>query len=152
MLSLVIWKRTGTHVRYYITVGEVWVIIAIRWVSPVMQLLDFQPYFNSTASNVLYGYWSHDLGGHIGESIDPEMYTRWLQFGALSPIMRTHSQKSAGLNKEPWVFNKEYCDVLRKTIQQRYEMAPYIYTMARKGYDEGLALCRPRYYDYPDNK
>ena len=59
------------------------------------------------------------------------MYTRWLQFGALSPIMRTHSQKSAGLNKEPWVFNKEYCDVLRKTIQQRYEMAPYIYTMAR---------------------
>ena len=114
--------------------------------------LDFQPYFNSTASNVLYGYWSHDLGGHIGESIDPEMYTRWLQFGALSPIMRTHSQKSAGLNKEPWVFNKEYCDVLRKTIQQRYEMAPYIYTMARKGYDEGLSLCRPMYYDHPDNK
>ena len=114
--------------------------------------MDFQPYFNSTASNVLYGYWSHDLGGHIGESIDPEMYTRWLQFGALSPIMRTHSQKSAGLNKEPWVFNKEYCDILRKTIRQRYEMAPYIYTMARKGYDEGLSLCRPMYYDYPESK
>ena len=114
--------------------------------------LDFQPYFNSTASNVLYGYWSHDLGGHIGENIDPEMYTRWMQFGAMSPIMRTHSQKSAGLNKEPWVFNKEYCDILRKTIQQRYEMAPYIYTMARKGYDEGLSLCRPMYYDYPDSK
>lgn len=55
--------------------------------------LDFQPYFNSTASNVLYGYWSHDIGGHIGNSIDPEMYIRWMQFGAFSPIMRTHSQK-----------------------------------------------------------
>lgn len=66
--------------------------------------------------------------------------------------MRTHSQKSAGLNKEPWVFNKEYCDILRRTIRQRYEMAPYIYTMARKGYDEGLSLCRPMYYDYPESK
>lgn len=114
--------------------------------------LAFQPYFNSTASNVLYGYWSHDLGGHIGNRIDPEMYTRWLQFGALSPIMRTHSQKSAGMNKEPWVFAKEYSDVIRRTILQRYEMAPYIYTMARKGYDEGLSLCRPMYYDYPESK
>jgi alpha-glucosidase (family GH31 glycosyl hydrolase) len=102
--------------------------------------LDFQPYFNSTASNVLYGYWSHDLGGHIGSQIDPEMYTRWLQFGALSPIMRTHSQKGAKLNKEPWVFDKEYCDIIRETIRQRYVMAPYIYTMARKGYDDGLSL------------
>ena len=137
------WGGLGNH-RYQVGFsGDA----VVSWKS-----LDFQPYFNSTASNVLYGYWSHDLGGHIGESIDPEMYTRWLQFGALSPIMRTHSQKSAGLNKEPWVFNKEYCDILRKTIRQRYEMAPYIYTMARKGYDEGLSLCRPMYYDYPESK
>ena len=114
--------------------------------------LDFQPYFNSTASNVLYGYWSHDLGGHIGNQIDPEMYIRWMQFGALSPIMRTHSQKNAGMNKEPWVFAKEYADIIRHTIRQRYEMAPYIYTMARKAYDEGLSLCRPMYYDYPESK
>ena len=39
--------------------------------------LNYQPYFNSTASNVLYGYWSHDLGGHIGNHIDPEMYIVW---------------------------------------------------------------------------
>ena len=32
------------------------------------------------------------------------------------------------------------------------KMAPYIYTMARKGYDDGLSLCRPMYYDYPENK
>ena len=66
--------------------------------------------------------------------------------------MRTHSQKGAKLNKEPWVFDKEYCDIIRETIRQRYVMAPYIYTMARKGYDDGLSLCRPMYYDYPENK
>ena len=81
--------------------------------------LDFQPYFNSTASNVLYGYWSHDIGGHIGNSINPEMYIRWMQFGAFSPIMRTHSQKGAGMNKEPWVFEKKYSDILRQTIRGR---------------------------------
>lgn len=112
--------------------------------------LNYQPYFNSTASNVLYGYWSHDLGGHIGNHIDPEMYIRWMQFGALSPIMRTHSQKSANMNKEPWSFSAEYCEILREIVRQRYEMAPYIYTMARKAYDEGLSLCRPLYYDYPE--
>lgn len=137
------WGGLGNH-RYQVGFsGDA----VISWKS-----LDFQPYFNSTASNVLYGYWSHDLGGHIGSQIDPEMYTRWLQFGALSPIMRTHSQKGAKLNKEPWVFSKEYCDIIRETIRQRYVMAPYIYTMARKGYDDGLSLCRPMYYDYPENK
>lgn len=137
------WGGLGNH-RYQVGFsGDA----LISWKS-----LDFQPYFNSTASNVLYGYWSHDLGGHIGDSIDPEMYTRWLQFGALSPIMRTHSTKNANLNKEPWAFNNEYCSIIRNTIRQRYEMVPYIYTMARKGYDSGLSLCRPMYYDYPQAK
>lgn len=136
------WGGLGNH-RYQVGFsGDA----IISWKS-----LDYQPYFNATASNVLYGYWSHDLGGHIGENIDPEMYTRWLQFGALSPIMRTHSTKNAGLNKEPWVFSDEYCTIISNTIRQRYEMLPYIYTMARKGYDEGLSLCRPMYYDYPEN-
>ncbi|MDR0938659.1 MAG: glycoside hydrolase family 31 protein [Mediterranea sp.] len=114
--------------------------------------LDYQPYFNATASNVLYGYWGHDLGGHIGDRIDPEMYVRWLQFGALSPIMRTHSQKNAHMNKEPWVFGKEYAEIIRQTIRLRYELAPYIYTMAREATDTGVSLCRPLYYDYPENE
>lgn len=135
------WGGLGNH-RYQVGFsGDA----VISWRS-----LSYQPYFNTTASNVLYGYWSHDLGGHIGSQIDPEMYIRWLQFGAFSPIMRTHSQKSAGLNKEPWAFTREYGDIIRQTIRWRYVMAPYIYTMARKGYDEGISLCRPLYYDYPE--
>ena len=136
------WGGLGNH-RYQIGFsGDA----TISWTS-----LEFQPYFTSTASNVLYGYWSHDIGGHLGDSIDPEMYTRWLQYGGFSPVMRTHSSKNGALNKEPWVFTSEYTDVIRQTVRQRYEMAPYIYTMARKGYDEGLSLCRPMYYDYPED-
>lgn len=138
------WGGLGNH-RYQIGFsGDA----IISWKS-----LDFQPYFNSTASNVLYSYWSHDIGGHMGaHSIDPEMYIRWMQFGALSPILRTHSTKDAGLNKEPWVFDYKNFDILRDIINGRYTLAPYIYAMARKTYDEALPLCRPMYYDYPDNE
>ena len=138
------WGGLGNH-RYQIGFsGDSY----ISWAS-----LDFQPYFNSTASNVLYSYWSHDIGGHTGANcIDPELYVRWLQFGALSPILRTHSTKNSNLNKEPWAFNQKYFEVIRNTIIERYQMAPYIYTMARKTYDEALPLCRPMYYDYPESK
>ncbi|MDE6269796.1 MAG: DUF5110 domain-containing protein, partial [Muribaculaceae bacterium] len=84
--------------------------------------------------------------------IDPEMYTRWLQFGGYSPIMRTHSSKAATLNKEPWVFDDQYRDVIRRTILDRYRLVPYIYTMARKAHDEGLSICRPMYYDNLDEE
>ncbi|MCI1648638.1 MAG: glycoside hydrolase family 31 protein [Bacteroides sp.] len=138
------WGGLGNH-RYQIGFsGDT----HISWAS-----LNFQPYFNSTASNVLYGYWSHDIGGHMGaNSINPELYVRWLQFGALSPILRTHSTKNSNLNKEPWIFSPEYFKIIRSTILERYKIAPYVYTMARKTYDEALSLCRPMYYDYPEAK
>ena len=135
------WGGLGNH-RYQVGFsGDA----TISWAS-----LDFQPYFTATASNVLYGYWSHDIGGHMGNHIDPEMYIRWIQFGGFSPVMRTHSTKMGALNKEPWVFEVWYTDIIRETVRQRYNMVPYIYTMARKAYDEGLALCRPLYYDWPE--
>ena len=118
--------------------------------------LEYQPYFTNTASNVLYDYWSHDIGGHQavpGQSgLDPELYVRWMQYGALSPVFRTHSSKNPTLNKEPWNFTGEYFEALTNAIRLRYTLAPYIYTMARKTYDTGLALCRPLYYDYPESK
>lgn len=138
------WGGLGNH-RYQIGFsGDA----SITW-----KTLDFQPYFNSTASNVLYGYWSHDIGGHhMADHIDPELYIRWMQFGALSPILRTHSTKNAGLKKEVWNFAPEYTSILHDVIRQRYELAPYIYTMAREAYETGLSLCRPMYYDYPEAK
>ena len=137
------WGGLGNH-RYQIGFsGDA----IISWKS-----LDFQPYFNSTASNVLYCYWSHDIGGHMhADSIDPEMYVRWMQFGLFSPILRSHSTKNAGLNKEPWVFSYPVTRILRNIVKERYALNPYIYTMARKTYDNALPLCRPMYYDYADS-
>lgn len=140
------WGGLGNH-RYQIGFsGDNYV----TWKS-----LDFLPYFTSTAANVCYGFWSHDLGGHYLDADtvpDPELYVRWLQFGAYSPIMRTHSNKNARLIKEPWKFDVKTMKTLRESIQRRYEMAPYIYTMARKSHDTGISICRPMYFDYPENE
>ena len=141
------WGGLGNH-RYQIGFsGDSY----ITWES-----LRFLPYFNSTASNVLYGYWSHDIGGHqskkYGTPVEPELYTRAMQMGQYLPIIRSHSTKDPSLNKEPWAFDQQTQRRLTAVINGRYALVPYIYTMARQDYETGISLCRPMYYDYPEAK
>lgn len=141
------WGGLGNH-RYQVGFsGDSF----ITWAS-----LKFLPYFNSTASNVLYGYWSHDIGGHQskkwGSPVEPQLYTRAMQMGQYLPIIRSHSTKDPNLNKEPWAFSSDTQQRLANVINGRYALVPYIYTMARKTYESGLALCRPLYYDNPEAK
>lgn len=111
--------------------------------------LAFQPYFTATASNVGYGYWSHDIGGHqqSGEN-DPELYLRWIQYGVFSPILRTHATNAPNIDRRIWKY-PNFSSML-KAIDLRYALVPYIYTYARYAYDTGISLCRPMYYDYPE--
>lgn len=39
---------------------------------------------------------------------------------------------------------------MREAVRLRYKMFPYIYTAARRAYDTGISICRPLYYDYPE--
>ena len=142
------WGGIGNH-RYPIGFSGDSVI---SWAS-----LAYQPYFTATASNVLYGYWSHDIGGHtFAKSIprskrrlDPELYVRWVQYGVFSPVLRTHSAKEASLHKEPWHFGPPYGEAINAAIRLRYRLAPYIYAASREAYDTGVSLVRPMYYDWP---
>lgn len=117
------------------------------------QVLGYLPYFTSTASNVGYGYWGHDIGGHMQpkgvKETDPEMYTRWLQSGVFTPIFKTHSTKDQTMEKRFWVF-PEHFDAMRAAVRLRYDLSPYIYNAAREAYDTGISMCRPLYYEYPE--
>ncbi len=134
------WGGLGNH-RYQIGFsGDSW----STW-----EALAYQPYFTATAGNVGYGYWSHDIGGHLRKDLDPELYLRWIQWGVLSPILRTHSTKSSEIERRIWRYG-DYFPMMRQAILFRYALVPYIYTEARKAYDTGISLCRPMYYDYPE--
>jgi alpha-glucosidase len=111
--------------------------------------LAFQPWFTATAANVGYAYWSHDIGGHLPGSVDPELYTRWVQFGVFSPILRTHTTKNPESERRVWAYPEPYSATLRSAFQLRYAMQPYLYTEARRTYDTGVAFFRPLYYDWP---
>jgi alpha-glucosidase (family GH31 glycosyl hydrolase) len=116
----------------------------------VWDSLAFQPWFTATAANVGYAYWSHDIGGHMPGAVDPELYTRWVQFGAFSPILRTHTTKNPESERRIWAYPEPYSAVLRSAFQLRYSLQPYIYTEARRTYDTGVAFFRPLYYDWPE--
>ncbi len=115
--------------------------------------LAFQPYFTATASNVCYGYWGHDIGGHMYDSHyevnNPELLLRWFQFGVFTPIFRTHATNGTYINRMIWTY--ENFPQLNAAVKLRYALFPYLYTMARKSYDTGVGICRPMYYEYPES-
>ena len=116
----------------------------------VWESLAFQPYFTATAANVGYAYWSHDIGGHMPGDVDPDLYTRWIQFGVFSPILRTHTTKNPRAERRIWAYPDAHAKVMRDAFQLRYALIPYLYTEARKTYETGVAFFRPLYYDWPD--
>ena len=116
------------------------------------EALGFEPYFTATASNVGYGYWGHDLGGHMfsNEQLvnNPNLVLRWIQFGVFTPIFRTHATNDSRIERRIWKFDN--FPTILEAVRLRYSLFPYIYTMARKTYDTGISICRPLYYEYPD--
>ena len=119
------------------------------------ETLAFLPWFTATASNVNYGYWGHDIGGHMfhktTKETDPELYTRWLQYGVFTPIFKTHSTKDQRIVRYPWAFPDHFF-AMRDAIRLRYDLVPYIYNASRANYDTGVAMCRPMYYDYSEQE
>ena len=111
--------------------------------------LTFQPYFTASASNVGFAFWSHDLGSFGGRP-DPELFTRWLQWGAFSPIWRCHAGKDANNVRFPWQFDWPYYRGLRALFKLRQALLPYIYTAARRTHDTGLGVVLPVYYEWPE--
>ena len=68
--------------------------------------LAWQPYFTATASNVCFGYWGHDLGGHVQDGPnEPELYLRWMQFGVFTPIFRTHATNQPHIERRIWKYD-----------------------------------------------
>lgn len=112
----------------------------------------FQPYFTATASNIAYGFWSHDIGGHMLGSYDEELQIRWVQWGVFSPIMRMHSSGSKFTHKEPWNYSLETCCIIKRYLQLRHRMIPYLYTLNYNCYKEGEMVIRPIYYEEPEKE
>ena len=91
------------------------------------------------------GYMHSDLGGFAGDNLDDELYTRWLQYGVFQPIYRPHAQEE--VPSEP-IFRESNAKVLaKKSIELRYSLLPYNYTLSFENNQNGKPLMRPLFFE-----
>ncbi len=100
------------------------------------------------------GYMHSDAGGFSAAGTlrkDAELYSRWLEFAAFTPVMRTHADATL-YSPEPIFWD----DVTRKRvtnyIRLRYSLLPYNYTLAYTNTTTGRPLMLPVNYFEPGNK
>ncbi|MEO3886157.1 TIM-barrel domain-containing protein [Nonomuraea sp. B5E05] len=90
-------------------------------------------------------FWSHDAGGFTGRPSD-DLYVRWTQFGALSPLLRLHGTTT----REPWEF-PEVEEAAVAALRLRYRLMPYLYSAAVEAARTGAPMMRALCVDHPDD-
>ncbi|GAA2210660.1 alpha-xylosidase [Nonomuraea monospora] len=88
-------------------------------------------------------FWSHDAGGFTGRPTD-DLYVRWSQFGALSPLLRLHGTTT----REPWEFPEVEAEAVA-ALRLRYRLMPYLYSAAVEAARTGAPMMRALCVDFP---
>ena len=95
-------------------------------------------------------YWGTDVGGFFHPIPETgELYARWFQLGAFSPIFRSHGW--VWREHVPWAHGPEVEAICRRYAELRYRLLPYTYTLAWQAHTLGLPLMRPLVLNYPDD-
>jgi alpha-D-xyloside xylohydrolase len=114
-------------------------------------------------------YWSTDIGGwqylpavhvpanpplldpsdardNVGHYDDyPELYVRWFEYGTFQPNFRSHGSRK---HNEVWSYGKQAEPILEKYLRLRYELMPYIYSLARMTHETGAPFMRGLFMDF----
>ncbi len=115
------------------------------------EMLAFEVKLTAGSGNGGCYYWAHDIGGFRGDP-NPELTTRWTQFGALSAALRVHSTKDARLDRRPWISGDRETKAMRKMYHMRSELMPYIYSSVWQTHNTMLPLNRSMYIDFGHEK
>lgn len=103
-------------------------------------------------------YVHSDAGGFAGGDGDNELYVRWLQLAAFTPIFRPHGtalyeKDTAAFSfpSEAALIDEPYRSYARSAIEMRYGFLPYNYSLAYQQAKYGSPLMAPLYYYFPDD-
>ena len=110
-------------------------------------------------------YWTSDIGGFFAEEFLPqgaphdyidegykELYVRWFQYGAFCPLFRSHG---TFYPREVWRFGEPGSwpyDALLKSMNLRYRLFPYIYSLAWRVTNEGYTIMRGLPFVFPEDE
>lgn len=111
-------------------------------------MLDFEVKMTTASGNAGCFFWAHDIGGFY-DGLDPELYTRWTQYGLLNSSLRIHSVAGKDMDRRPWLWGQREEQAMRRVYRLRSRLMPYIYTSVRQCHTDMLPLLRGLYIAYP---
>jgi len=91
-----------------------------------------------------FSFWSQDTGGFVGEPTD-ELYVRWTQLSVFQSHFRYHGCYPF---REPWQFGASAQETVRRWLELRYRLIPYLYGESLGCIEKGLPLLRHLVVDY----
>lgn len=95
-------------------------------------------------------WWGTDIGGFLsGAECTPELYVRWMEWGVFCGLFRTHGTRPGN---EPWSFGSEAQRRIHALIRLRYQLLPYIYSLAMQCALKGTLLIRPMGLAFPGDE
>jgi len=95
-----------------------------------------------------YSTWGSDTGGYASGNLTREVFVRWAQFSAVSPIFEVGG---IGENSTPWELGPPTVAQFRDAVVLHYELFPYLYALARRARFGGLPVLRPLALAYPSD-
>jgi alpha-glucosidase len=90
-----------------------------------------------------------DIGGFAGNS-NAELYLRWMQYGALTPFCRNHSE-IGNVDQYAWAWGDVVQAIVREALRLRYRLMPYIYAAFLTASETGAPVQRPLVFDHQDD-
>ncbi|MBW8781890.1 MAG: glycoside hydrolase family 31 protein [Verrucomicrobia bacterium] len=138
--------------------------IPAKWSTLAQQVVALQsfsasgnPYvtFDTGAFFVKHGkqwFWNGDFDKGVEDSGYRELYTRWLQVSAFLPMFRSHGTDTP---REPWRFGKPgtpFYDAILGSINLRYQLMPYFYSLAADVSLHGASFLRPVAFAFPQDE
>ena len=105
--------------------------------------------YNNSLANMGVSWQAHAIGGYYGGIENAELYLRYIQFGVFNPIFILASEGGKYYKREPWKWNAINLSVIKKYINLRNQLVPYIYNEGYMYHKYGIPLIQPLYYKYP---
>lgn len=101
------------------------------------------------AGLILFSTWGSDIGGYVRDADSPseELWARWMQFGAFSPMYEI----MVGTGHTPWYppYTSRLMGVLKNTTDWHTRLLPYLRSYAYQASQTGVPIVRALFLEYP---
>lgn len=116
-------------------------------------------------------WWNTDIGGFMTDDVDDpafhELLIRWFEYAVFTPILRMHGDRGphnieplsdlewgggylfTGHSNELWSYGEEVFAILKKNLERRWELKPYLEALMREASETGAPLLRTMFYEFP---